>query len=214
IGFFALTCMTMAGSCDSKREDPATITRLTADGNVIVDSTPAQALKYSLDGEKYGKWVVAQRELDAIPNLSIPTRVSLNRFTDDDVKYSADWLDNHDRARLALKSADISARDYVLTSVALEQLVASMRTSGPIRFRELPPGNAEFIGQQSGFRQTFDARRVRVVGDGTGDARDSDARDSDGKDSDAKDSDGKDSDGKDSDARKGKRGKAKGKNKG
>ena len=209
-----LVSVTLAASCDDKREEPATITRLTADGHVIMDSTPPHpALKYSLDGEKYGKWVVAQRALDSIPNLTVPTRVSLGNFTEDDVDAAADWLDDHEQARAAFRRADISAKDYVRTSVALEQLVATMSASPPVRLIGVPPENVAFISRQAGFRETFDARRVRVVGS-AGDDADSDSdseSDSGARAAGARDVDS-DSDGRNGKAKAKGRGKAKGKN--
>lgn len=213
-GLAGLVGVTMAASCDSKREEPATITRLTADGHVIVDSTPARpALNYSLDGEKYSKWLVAQRALDSIPDLTVPTRVSLANFTEDDVENAADWLDDHEGAKVAFRRADISAKDYVRTSVALEQLVATMGASPTVRLTGVPPENTEFISRQTGFRESFDTRRVRVVGDANDDS------DSDGdSDSGARAAGGRQVD-SDSDGRNGKgkakgRGKAKAKGKG
>lgn len=189
---FALVATTLGAVCGERGAD-GTVRHLTADGAVVTDSTEAyRGLDYPLDGEKYRKWVVAQRSLDAIPDFTIPTRVSLRNFTEDDVDATADWLERDDRARVALESADLSAKDFVRTSVALEQLVASMAVN-PVRFRDLPAGNAEIVTRDPGFRRTFDARRVRVVGDDSDSDDDGDGvaeRRVRGDDSDAGDSDG------------------------
>lgn len=188
LAVLALVGTTLGAVCGERGAD-GTVKHLTADGAVVVDSTEAyRGLDYPLDGEKYRKWVVAQRSLDAIPGFTIPTRVSLRNFTEDDVDTTADWLEHDERARAALESADLSAKDFVRTSVALEQLVASMAVN-PVRFRDLPAGNAAVVTGDPGFRQTFDARRVRVVDDA--DTEEAGERSVRGEDSDHGDSEGK-----------------------
>lgn len=222
-----LVGLTMAAKCGDGKAGDATVTRL-SDGQVRTGDSAFEfsGLSHTIDRDDYVKWLAAQQALDGIPDLTVPTRVSLRNFTESDIKLAADALEANPRAKLAIRSADLSVEDYVRTSVAFEQAMASLAVVSPTRFRDLPRENIDLVNREgAAFRRTWDARRFRVVddrrdgsadsdgdSDGESDARARDNRDSDNRDSEARKRDGRDSDG-DSD-KKNKKGDKKGKKNG
>ena len=210
----------MGAKCGDAKPGDATVTRL-SDGQVLTADSLHEysALNHEIDREDYVKWLAAQRALDAIPNLVVPTRVSLRNFTDRDIKQAADVLEADPRAKLAIRSADLGIEDYVRTSVAFAQAMASLATVSPARFRDLPRQNIDLVNREGAdFRRIWDGRRFRVVDDrrlddADSDKADSDARDSDNRGSDKGSSDAQKRDGRDSDGDS-EKGKNKGKDKG
>jgi hypothetical protein len=90
-----------------------------------------EALNYEVTADRYRRWVAAQRALDAIPGLPDPPTLDPYRVNDADVDRAVRYLEADARARAALARAGVSARDYVLTTLALDQaLVASTASSG------------------------------------------------------------------------------------
>jgi hypothetical protein len=89
-----------------------------------------EALNYEVTPERYRQWVAAQRALDATPGLPEPPRLDPTRFNEGEIARAVRYLESDARARAALARAGISARDYVLTSLAIDQaLVVSSPTA-------------------------------------------------------------------------------------
>jgi hypothetical protein len=66
-------------------------------------------------------------------------------------------------ARRAIETAGLSVRDYVLATLALGQALAAQDTTGPIRFRNVPPENVAFVRERRDIVQRLrDERRLRV----------------------------------------------------
>ncbi|MFN2563908.1 MAG: hypothetical protein ABR499_02695 [Gemmatimonadaceae bacterium] len=96
------------------------------------------ALDYEVTPERYQRWVAAQRALDAIPGLPAPPRIDPMRLDDAAVRRAVEYLEGDARARAALASAGISARDYVLTTVALDQALVAAGASDPVASARTP----------------------------------------------------------------------------
>jgi hypothetical protein len=101
------------------------------------DSGAVAALDYEVTPERYQRWVAAQRALDAIPGMPAPPRIDPLRLDDAELRRAVEYLEGDPRARAALARAGISARDYVLTTVALDQALVSATA---------PPGAAPTAG--------------------------------------------------------------------
>jgi hypothetical protein len=170
----------LIGGCRGGRSERDTTVAAGEAGTIEVD-----ALNYEVTPDRYRRWVAAQRALDAIQGLATAPALDASHVTDADVDRAVRYLESDPRARAALSRAGISARDYVLTTVALDQaLVASARagtattpggsagqvegrtTAGaagsgsPARtrtqYRNLPPRNTELVE-----RNRDDIARVR-----------------------------------------------------
>ena len=165
----------------------------------VVDSAAYQVIDYELTSEKYRKWLAASAALDSA-NIQPATRLDPRHATDDEIERTVDALEDDSLARAAIESADISVKDYVLTSVALAQTWDAV--DRPTAVTGLRAENVAFLREQE--RTDVSSRpvtrpRARIIQD----ASDSD---SDKVDSDAD---------SDSDSNRGKaKGKGKGKKKG
>jgi hypothetical protein len=125
-GAITLVLMTLVGGCRGSRSEGDTSVAGGDAAGIEVD-----ALNYEVTADRYQRWLAAQRALDAIPGLSEPPALDPTRFTDTDVDRAVQYLESDARARAALARAGVSARDYVLTTLALDQaLVASASASG------------------------------------------------------------------------------------
>jgi glycine zipper 2TM protein len=180
---FAVILLALAallGACRGGRSEGDTSVAAGDAAGIEVD-----ALNYEVTPERYRRWVAAQGALDAIQGLREPPALDPTRFSEADVNRAVQYLESDPRSRAALARAGVSARDYVLTTLALDQaLVASAstgagvsagaaapraadrssantpgRTAAPrtrTRYRNLPPRNSEFVE-----RNRDDIARVR-----------------------------------------------------
>jgi hypothetical protein len=90
------------------------------------------ALDYEVTPDRYQRWVAAQRALDATPNLPAPPKIDPLHLGEGEIRRAVEYLEGDPRARAALARAGISARDYVLTTIALDQaLVAAAASPAP-----------------------------------------------------------------------------------
>ena len=118
------TALVVAGACGGSGERGGTAGDA-ASGEVA-------ALDYEVTPERYQRWVAAQQALDATPNLAPPPKIDPLRLDEPEIRRAVEYLESDPRARAALARAGISARDYVLTTVALDQaLVAAAASPAP-----------------------------------------------------------------------------------
>jgi hypothetical protein len=94
-------------------------------GSIEVD-----ALKYEVTPERYRQWVSVQRQLDSIPGLPEPPALDPSQFSTDDVERAVRYLESDPRSRAALARGGLSARDYVLTTLALDQALVASAPAG------------------------------------------------------------------------------------
>ncbi len=90
-----------------------------------------EALKYEVTPDRYQRWVAAQRALDAIPGIPAPPALDPWRVTDAEIDRAVQYLESDARSRAALERAGVSARDYVLTTIALDQALV-VATQPPV----------------------------------------------------------------------------------
>ena len=177
----------LAAACGDA-DDPYNLT----DGEVVSDTTAYAGIDYDLTSDNYRKWLAANTALDSA-GVQPSARLDPRRATDDDIDRVVDALSGDQRARAAIESADISVRDYVLTSVALAQSWDAIDRPGQVT--GIPTGNAAFLRSQAA-ADTLQPLRPRapvITGGGRGGDDDSDRRKRhDDRDSDSdKDSDKK-----------------------
>ncbi len=87
------------------------------------------ALDYEVTPDRYQRWVAAQRALDSIPGMPAPPKIDPLRLGEPELRRAVEYLEGNARARAALARAGISARDYVLTTVALDQALVTAAAS-------------------------------------------------------------------------------------
>jgi hypothetical protein len=83
------------------------------------------ALNYEVTPDRYRRWVAAQQALDAIPEMPAPPAIDPMRLDETQVRRAVEYLEGNAQARAALARAGVSARDYVLTTVALDQALVT-----------------------------------------------------------------------------------------
>ena len=115
----------LAAACGGGRSEGDTSAAAGDAGGIEVD-----ALNYEVTPDRYQRWLAAQRALDAIPGLPDPPTLDPARFSDADVNRAVQYLESDARARAALARAGVSARDYVLTTLALDQALVASTLAG------------------------------------------------------------------------------------
>jgi hypothetical protein len=91
-----------------------------------------KALNYEATNERYQKWLAAQRALDATPGLPAPPTIDPMHLGEPELQRAISYLEGDPRARAALARAGISARDYVMTTVALDQALVASSSSASV----------------------------------------------------------------------------------
>lgn len=132
-----LVVAVLLGACRGGRSEGDTSVAAGDAGGIEVD-----ALNYEVTPERYQRWVAAQGALDAIQGLPEPPTLDPSRFSEAEVDRATQYLESDPRARAALARAGVSARDYVLTTLALDQaLVASASGAARSSVGASPPGS-------------------------------------------------------------------------
>ena len=137
--------------------DSALISRNTdlALGDRPVVATNTTELK--LDDDRYRQWTIAQQRLDALGPIDAPVRLTSLNPSPADIDRTVAFLESRPDTRDALAASGLSARDYVLTTLALAQASGTTIDSAET-------DNERFISQH---RTDFDERvsraRFRVV---------------------------------------------------
>lgn len=184
-----LASVLMAARCGDDPDESALV-----GGEVVPDSVSYEALDYEISSDRYNKWLRAQAALDSV-GVDATERVDVRNVSDSDVDRVVRSLDTQANAKAAIESADMSVRDFVLTTVALAQSWDAVNRPGT-RVVGIRPTNIDFLRT----RQGSDAvtRPTRFVRDDSDSDSDSDGRDSDsdgnrgrGKDKDKRDKPGK-----------------------
>jgi hypothetical protein len=107
-------------SCDGKGRSELEASLLTTEsGDLVIEGA-------EITSERYKRWLAAARALEAVPN--VPTvRGRGGSITAADAERAIAALEGHAGARRALAQAGMTVREYVLTTLALEQ---QMRVAG------------------------------------------------------------------------------------
>ena len=172
-----VACGALAG-CEGGRE--AKERALLADGGsgATESAREYRAIDYEVSSGDFRRWVESQRGLDEIRRLNPPVRIDARDVREADVDRVVDYLERHEEARRAIENSGLSVREYVLTSVALAQALLASDETRPVRFRDLPRENTEFVARyvDNAFRHRDGWGRVAVVDDRDSDNEDSDSR--------------------------------------
>lgn len=164
----------MLGGC----RDDADLSELTG-GDVVNDTTSYEAIDYDLTSDNYRRWLAANDALDSA-RIEPAVRLDPRAATDDDIDAAVKALEADERATTAIRGADISVRDYVLTSVALAQSWDAI--DRPNRVSGIPMENVSFLRtQDTGGQATRTRRTSRIIGDSDSDSDSEADSDSEGR---------------------------------
>lgn len=104
--------------------------------------TAYEALDYELTSDNYRKWLHANALFDSMA-VTPARQVSTIDPSDDEIDAAIEALEDDERARAALDSADISAEDHVLTTIAMAQSWDAVNAPG--RVAGAPERNVDFL---------------------------------------------------------------------
>jgi hypothetical protein len=119
-------------------------------------------LPYEITSQRYTQWETARRALRAA-KLGLSMTIDPLRPTERDIQKAVDYFERNGRARRIIEDAGLTARDYVLTTLALEQQMAV--ASGRWGDREAPRRPTQPVARPESIAAEFardSARRVRV----------------------------------------------------
>lgn len=101
-----------------------------------------EGIDYELTSDNYRRWLRANALLDSAA-ITPAARISTVDPDDDEIDAVVDAMEADARARAALDSADISAEDYVLTTIALAQSWDAVHRPGTVA--NAPASNVAFL---------------------------------------------------------------------
>ncbi|MFN2567205.1 MAG: hypothetical protein ABR499_19595 [Gemmatimonadaceae bacterium] len=99
--------------------DTALLTR--AGGDVMLAG--GRRLPYEITSDRYRQWEAARRALRA-QRISLTMRLDPLRVTEAEIERAVSFFERNGKARRTIENAGMSVRDYVLTTIALEQQMA------------------------------------------------------------------------------------------
>ena len=167
-----LVAILTAAAC-SGDADPYDLT----DSAVVADTSAYEGIDYELTSDNYRRWLVANALLDSAA-ITPAARISTIDPDDEEIDAVVEAMQNDPAARAALDSADISAEDYVLTTIALAQSWDAVNRPGTVA--NAPAQNAAFLRSESGSGTRITSRptsryvdddRPRKRGKGKGQAK-------------------------------------------
>ena len=125
-GAIACAISAIALGCGDS-DDPYDLT----DSAVASDTSSYEGIDYELTSDNYRRWTIANSLLDSM-DISPAARISTRDPSDDEIDDVIETIEHDERARTALDSADISAKDYVLTTIALAQSWDAVNRPGTV----------------------------------------------------------------------------------
>lgn len=122
------------------REASASRQEVLSEGDVATTDTAAlyarllaEPLEVALTEERYERWRRAQRVLDTLPWIGVPSPDGRRRSPDTPqelIAHGVRSLEQDDVARRAIEDAGLDVPEYVTTTVALHRAVAASRRNG------------------------------------------------------------------------------------
>lgn len=173
LALLALSIGLLAAGCG----DDADRTELSG-GDVVQDTVSYAGIDYDLTSENYRRWLAANDALDSA-RIEPAVRLDPRAATDDDIDAAVKALEADERATTAIRGADISVRDYVLTSVALAQSWDAI--DRPNRVTGIPVENVSFLRTQDTGDQAIRRPVARIIGDSDSDSDSEADSDSEGR---------------------------------
>jgi hypothetical protein len=120
-------------------------------------------VEYEITSDRYRQWETARRALRA-EKISFAVRLDPLRVTEADLQRAVDFFERNGKARRAIEATGMSVRDYVLTTLALEQQMAVASGRWVARERPRAPSTPVVPAESIAAELARDsARRVDTV---------------------------------------------------
>ena len=118
---------------------------------------PTSITDYKLDDNRYRQWTVAQQRLDSLGPIDAPVRLTSLDPSPADIDRTVAFLESRPDTRNALPASGLSARDYVLTTLALAQANGTSVNTGET-------DNERFLSEhRTDFDEVVSRSRFRVI---------------------------------------------------
>ena len=162
-----------AGGCDGagERESPAAALAVdqATDDAVSAGESAREIAAYRLTTERVERWFAAQDELDALvagdPGIEARLRGARTwRGGEAALDDAAARLEGEPEVRAAIERAGLSARDFVMTALALHQALLAAGPGAPPELRRLAARNVGFVSEHADvLRRYADGRPDRLA---------------------------------------------------
>ncbi|MEX2178548.1 MAG: hypothetical protein WD801_07545 [Gemmatimonadaceae bacterium] len=135
-----LLLLVVLSACDTVERDSAR-----ADSSVLTHSggevqlSDGRRLPYSVTSERYRQWDAAQRALDVSAAQRFGDLLESRNPSQESIDRAVESLENDDLSAEAITRAGLTVRDFVMTTVALEQEMRLASGQGRPRGSEPPP---------------------------------------------------------------------------
>ncbi len=135
-----LLLLVILSACDSVSRDsaPADASVLTHSGGEV-QLSDGRRLPYSVTSERYRQWDAAQRALDVSAAQRFGDVLESRNPSQESIDRAVEFLDSDDVSREAISRAGLTVRDFVMTTVALEQEMRLASGQGRPSRTEPPP---------------------------------------------------------------------------
>ena len=129
-----LICAALAACRDRGGERPRDNDTLTVSsgGEVVSDValTDGETMRYTITSERYKRWYAAQSVLDKSITSRISALLNPAAPSSRSIDATVSFLEGNGRARSAIEGAGMSVRDFVVTTLALEQEMRAATARG------------------------------------------------------------------------------------
>jgi hypothetical protein len=119
--FLVITTLAACGGTGGASGDVDTALLHRAGGDVML--VDGERIPYEITSDRYRQWEAARRALRA-QRISLSMRLDPLRVTEAEIQRAVNFFERNGRARRAIEGTGMSVRDYVLTTLALEQQMA------------------------------------------------------------------------------------------
>jgi hypothetical protein len=121
ISVLLLAAIVSCGRGDAASGDVDTALLHRPGGDVVL--VDGESIPYEITSERYRQWESARRALRAA-RISLSMRLDPLRVTEAEIQRAVSFFERNGRARRIIEDAGLSVRDYILTTLALEQQMA------------------------------------------------------------------------------------------
>jgi hypothetical protein len=121
LSILVVATIVACGRGDGASGDVDTALLHRAGGDVLLEG--GGRLDYEITSDRYRQWETARRALRAA-KISLTMRLDPLHVRESDIQTAVGFFERNGRARRAIEATGLSVRDYVLTTIALEQQMA------------------------------------------------------------------------------------------
>jgi hypothetical protein len=147
------------GGSNSASGDVDTALLHRAGGDVLL--ADGGRLAYEITSDRYRQWETARRALRA-EKISLSMRLDPLRVNQADVQRAIDYFERNRKARRIIEGTGMTVRDYVLTTLALEQQMAVATGRWGARERPRAPTMPVVPSESIAAELARDTARVKV----------------------------------------------------